>query len=232
MVTPLEGSKRRTRRILLMVGLPLGVALSILASLSWSIAGKPADQSTGLVAQASLLLGVFQALLALTVAMSTIYYALRTNDLVEATHASASNAEQATLRLAVQRLAEDAIAAAVTCGFVAGLMRKDWRWYLPTRSKARNQILQQQLPQAMTEIKETLRASESLVALQPSMKATASRLSDAVNQAFTAATSGQTQEVDRLAREVRQCSVTLRAEIGLEQQSSGLPAGSAGTPTA
>jgi uncharacterized protein involved in cysteine biosynthesis len=210
----IDRSRRRTRVAMVLVGVPIGIALVVLGLVSWNVASHPADRTTGLVAQVQMLVAVVQGVLALALTVTTIFYAGRTGEMVEALHRSATASVVERERLAIDRLVEAAIDVAVQAGAIARLQLKSWRWVIPGRQSARNDLLVPMFLRITESVAGSVKAAGALRVLTPAFGLATTKLSDAIAEAFDAAVQGDLPKAERSARQIHDAAATLRAELG------------------
>lgn len=204
----------RPSTVAVAVGLPLALVLIGLGGITWHISSQPASNAQDHVAQAQMLLGVFQGVLGLTIAVSTVYYAVRTGEMVEVMHESTVQAGLLDRRIAVDRAAESAIDVALESATMAELMKKDWRWSLPWKSNARARLLELTWPRIADRTASAVKALETLKALEPRLETVADQLGVLVEQMFSAAVAGSARDLAELAASAREASQALRTEMG------------------
>lgn len=160
----------RRRRVLLSIGVPLGLLLLILAMTGVDFAGRPVAGTEGLIAQQQMLMSVLQGIFGLAVALSTIYYAMRTGDMVEAMQDAAASERTRQVEVAVGNLVGAALASATASGAIAGLMKPSWRWYLPGAARARERFSMVLMTEVVGRMSEALRWSEEAAYLARHLK--------------------------------------------------------------
>jgi hypothetical protein len=198
------------RRTLIAVAAPLVLFLLVLMRVVWWVGSQPARENEGLTAQAGLLVAAFQAVLAFCLTLVTLYYALVSSQMLRIAQMNAQRSDHAVVRAAVERVTGAAIAALTSCGIMAHMLERDWRWYLPHRVAARNAFLLQQFPILAAEVKQVAQAAESLKLVSLELAVPVEQLSGNVVDAFTAATSGRPRDVEAIALRVREVSEVLR----------------------
>jgi hypothetical protein len=167
----LKSSRRwnKWRRVIPIVAVLVAYALGILGVVAWRIASRPPGDTQTAVAQVNVLLGVFQAFIGFALALTTIYYALRTGELVEAAHQERSDKARRQLDDAVGQLVGSARAAMTAAGAMSPLMKGTWRWALPGRAPTRERFLLLYLPQVTTQLSEAARWAEHVKFLAPEL---------------------------------------------------------------
>ena len=182
-----------TRRRRLIVPVVTGLAaygLAVLGVAAWRIAGRaPGDTQTA-VAQVDVLLNVFQAFIGLALAVTTIYYALRTGELAESAQQERSDQARRQVDDAIGQLVGGALAATTAAGALGALMVDNWRWVLPGRATSRERFLLLHLPQVTTQLSEAARWAEHVKFLAPELGDQSEAVLEAALGAHEAAMAG------------------------------------------
>jgi hypothetical protein len=188
-------------------------ALSILAVTAWHLAERPTG-TAGLVAQLNMLLGVFSGVLALAVALATVWYAFSTHDMVEAMEVARDDEHARVIEQGADDIVAAAIAVAAGAAPLSYLMKRNWRWYLPGARSTRERLLTTQFARLETSVTETLRCSERLEhRLGGDLRPEIDVLMTAVLHAHEAAVGGRPAASTSAAAEIRSAVDALRAAL-------------------
>lgn len=198
------------------VGVGLGLILTILAVTSWRVASQTVHDTEGLVAQAGLLVAVFQAIVAAVVALATIYYARLTREMVEQVAQSAERDRRRETGVVVKDLIGSALDLSMVSGTMASLMRSSWRSVWPSSSRARDGLLMQTQAQASASLRAVVRAADVLRAAYPDRLAEIDALLDASERVFRCSLEGDVDAVTHATRGLRNAADTVRASFGPE----------------
>lgn len=199
--------------MLLTVAIPLGAVLIVLSGVAISLTSRPVQGTEGLISQEGMLVGIFQGALGLAVALSTIYYALRTGDMVESMQTGLDQQRSHRTEAAAGNLVGAALGVAAAAGGLSGLMARDWRWHIPGRAIARDKIAIPTLHQLMTRLADTLRWAEEVAYLEPRLKNAANAIVTAALAAHDDAVAGRSERMTEDARLLRQTTDALRHQI-------------------
>lgn len=212
-------ARRTTRRIMLSVGIGFGLLLLVLAITSWRIAGQRVDGTEGLVGQATLLVTVLQAGVGLAVALTTIYYAGLTREMVEGMTDERDRDQRRETEAAVNELIGSALELALHSGAMATLLRRSWRWYLPAPARMRDRMLIQSQASVAASLSAITRSADVLRASHPEHLVEIDELLDASQAMFGRSLEGDTEAVEREAQFLRSAADRVRASFALAKSS-------------
>src|SRR5207244_3227065 len=144
------------------------------------------------------------------ITLATVYYAVRTGDMVDAMDVALVADRQRLLDGAVGNLIGSALAAAATAGGLAGLLKWHWRWALPGAAAARDRFALAMVSRLTAELSSALRWSEEVVHLAPELKAAADAVVAAAVEAHGDAIAGHVEHIADHGRRLRERTDALR----------------------
>jgi hypothetical protein len=194
---------RRRRRILTAIGVAFGLLLAVLAATGVQIAGRPVRGTEGLIAQLEMLIAVLQAMFGLAIALSTIYYAMRTSDMVATMQAGLAADRSGQIDATVSNLVAAALRSASVCGAMAGLMQRSWRWHLPAAAASRDRFAESTLSELIRAVSDVARWAEEVAYRAPDLEGLATALGSAVVDLQDAALHGRVEETHAQSRQLR-----------------------------
>lgn len=192
----------RTRRALFAGGVPLGLIAVVLVATAVWLSGRPVQGTAGLLAQEGVLIAAFQALLGFAVAVATIYYAMRTSDMVRAMEVSQRVEQDRQLTGAVSNLVGAVLAVTTSSGAIAELAGSKHRLLPMTRRRER--LVTPLVMQSMTELANALRWAQDVSAAEPTLRDQTRELIDTAVEASSDALAGEPARVAQHARRTRE----------------------------
>jgi hypothetical protein len=168
------------------------------------------DGASDLAAQLNLLVSVLQAAMGVTVAVATVYYALRTSDLVEASRVESLDRNRRRLEGAIGQLIGSALAATAAAGGLAPLVVRDWHRFQPGVVSSRERFSLVFVGQVTTHLAEAARWAGEVAQMSPSLRQGSEAVMDRAVEAFDRANRGDVEGTQGCARALHTASVDLR----------------------
>jgi hypothetical protein len=169
--------------------------------------------STGTTSSAvQILVAIGQTILAYAVAVATVFYAMKTTELVDLARAEAATAAMVRVDEAVDALEAAALVSASNASAVAGLLRRSWRWWLPAAARSRDRYAMAYLLRMTGALADALHASQRLAHLRPDLRPSADAVVDAAVASQEAATAGDMTGAIAAAEQLRAAITVLRDE--------------------
>jgi hypothetical protein len=197
-----------TDKWLSVVGLVLGGLVFLVAGIAWMLAGRPVAGTEGLILQEQMLIAVVQSSLAYAVAMSAIYAARASLRRDRADREKQRRGANATL-------VGSAIECASHASWIAELQRrglKKHRSVLP-EPRAQRDFLVTGWKLLLTSATAVSRGLETVRYEEPDVVPLAEELFDEVSSGLGAAFEGEVEELNRVARRIREVADAL-LEVG------------------
>lgn len=213
------------RRWIWIIGSMFTLWFLILSLVAWDIASKPVEGAEGLIAQMGMLIAISQALLGLVVAVSTIYYAKRTGEMVDLMNRRELFERSEKREGAVLALTGSAMEVAGYAGGLAQMQRFGLRWYrrLVRESPAQRDFLVASWKQLSNSVARVTVAVERLRVVAPDLSDPAEELLDSVMETLRLATIGEVGKLQSQAAVIRDKADLLEAPILSDAAQAHIP---------